>query len=85
MSKGFKGMKLSPSHQLLKKAGGVEYSPSHAMLAEQKEEKPTLDPVKPMPIGDSEDVRRARRKSLASQQRRSGRAATVLSQGESLG
>lgn len=38
-----------------------------------------------MPTPDDAEVQRARRRSLAAQRQRSGRASTVLSQGESLG
>ena len=42
---------------------------------------PPPPPPTPLPDEDSPDIKRARRRKIAEQQKRSGRASTILSQG----
>jgi len=51
----------------------------------KKPKYPKLPPEKVMPVGDEAEKRKARRRSIAQQRARSGRASTIMSQGEKLG
>lgn len=59
-------------------------SPFTALMP-KKPKYPVLPPEKPMPVGDEAEKRKARRRAIAAQRARSGRASTILSQRETLG
>jgi hypothetical protein len=77
MSKLFKSFKKGSKKILNVLTGGA----SKKLL-----DKPQAAPEpEPMAMPDEEDIRRARRRSLASQANRGGRASTILSDGDQLG
>ena len=68
------------SRDLLDPAGKLTFSPSTP-----PNDAPVAEPTPVMPIADSEEIKKKKRRSIAEQQQRQGRASTFMTSNDSLG